>query len=188
MKAPVVPILIGDLWTEPQVTRFTAVHQPSSGDVIARTPMCGAKDVELAVVAGSEAYPAWSGAPVTARARVLFRYRELLEAHWGARPLEKLSSAIHTQTEGSPLFVGKMVRFLAQDGVPTATDNVDIESLDTGLPEGIREAIARRLSPLSLYANDVLSIAALIGRDFGFAQLAALVPEDSVQDLSLIHI
>lgn len=108
---------------------------------------------------------------------------ELLEAYWGARPLEKLSSAIHTQTEGSPLFVGKMARFLAQDGVPTATDNVDIESLDTGLPEGIREVIARRLSPLSLYANDVLSIAALIGRDFGFAQLAALVPEDSVQDL-----
>ena len=82
MKAPVVPILIGDLWTEPQVSHFTAVHQPSSGEVIARTPMCGSMDVELAVVAGSDAYPAWSRLPAPERGRVLFRYRELLEDHF----------------------------------------------------------------------------------------------------------
>ena len=82
MKAPVVPILIGDLWTEPQVSHFTAVHQPSSGEVIARTPMCGSMDVELAVVAGCDAYPDWSRLPAPERGRVLFRYRELLEDHF----------------------------------------------------------------------------------------------------------
>ena len=82
MKAPVVPILIGDLWTEPQVSHFTAVHQPSSGEVIARTPMCGSMDVELAVVAGSDAYPDWSRLPAPERGRVLFRSRELLEDHF----------------------------------------------------------------------------------------------------------
>lgn len=80
MAVPIVPTLIGDLWTEPEVEGFTSVHQPSTGEVIARTPHCSSLDVDMAVRAASEAYPDWSNSPVTDRARVLFRYRELLEA------------------------------------------------------------------------------------------------------------
>src|SRR4029079_15928609 len=35
-----------------------------------------------------------------------------------------------------------------------------------GLPEGVREVIGKRLSPLGDDTNDVLSVAAVIGREF----------------------
>ena len=88
-SAPVVPTLIGDLWTEPQVKQFTPVHQPSTGEVIARTPHCVEVDVDLAVSAAQEAFPAWSAVPAVDRGRFLFKYRELLE-----REFEELSKLL----------------------------------------------------------------------------------------------
>ena len=82
MTAPVVPILIGDLWTRPDVAESTPVHQPSSGAVIARAPHCTRREVDVAVRTAREAFPAWARTPAPDRARVLFRYRELLEARF----------------------------------------------------------------------------------------------------------
>ena len=79
-KAPVVPILIGNLWTEPSVAKSTPVHQPSSGVVLARAPHCTKREVDVAVRIAREAFPGWARTPAPERARVLFRYRELLEA------------------------------------------------------------------------------------------------------------
>ncbi len=45
-----------------------------------------------------------------------------------------------------------------------------------GIPEGVREVIGRRLNRLSAAANQALSLAAVIGRDFDLAVLAALLP------------
>ena len=47
MKAPVVPILIGDLWTAPQVSVFTAVHQ---ADVNILMISQGASKINIAFV------------------------------------------------------------------------------------------------------------------------------------------
>ena len=77
-----VPVLLGDEWLSPDVKEFTPVHRPATGEVIAQTPHCGSIDVDLAVAAAHEAYGSWSRTPAPERARVLFRYRELLEAHF----------------------------------------------------------------------------------------------------------
>jgi len=87
--APVVPTLIGDLWTTPQVAQFTPVHQPASGEVIARTPHCVEVDVDLAVTTAGAAFPAWSNTPATDRGQILFKYKELLE-----RDFEELSQLL----------------------------------------------------------------------------------------------
>jgi len=76
-----------------------------------------------------------------------------------------LTSAIHSQTEGNPLFVREVVRFLQQEGhldrsIPTMIPKT------IRLPEGIREAIGRRLNLLSATCNDVLATAAVIGHEF----------------------
>ncbi len=81
MSSAVVPILIGDTWTEPAVSSFTPVHNPCKGEVIARTPHCNALDIDLAVRVAQEAFPAWAATPAPDRARVLFKYRELLVHH-----------------------------------------------------------------------------------------------------------
>lgn len=64
-----------------------------------------------------------------------------------------LASRIHDETRGNPLFVREVLLGLDADAV----DRV---------PEGVREAVGRRLSRLSEPANRVLGIAAVVGRDF----------------------
>lgn len=60
------------------------VHNPSSGEVIAETPLSAASDVDRAVQAARQAFAGWGAAPALKRAAVLFRYRELLELNFNA--------------------------------------------------------------------------------------------------------
>jgi ATP/maltotriose-dependent transcriptional regulator MalT len=76
-----------------------------------------------------------------------------------------LTSAIHGQTEGNPLFVREVVRFLEQEGYFKLASSAMIPRT-IRLPEGIREAIGRRLNLLSAACNDVLATAAVIGHEF----------------------
>ena len=55
------------------------VYNPSTGEVIARTPLVGAAEVDAVVRAAAEALPAWADTPVVERARVMFRLRTLME-------------------------------------------------------------------------------------------------------------
>src|SRR5687767_11775990 len=74
-----VPILTGGRWSYPTVENFNNVYNPSTGEVIARAPMCGRREVDAAVESATKAYVHWSRTPATKRASVLFRYRALLE-------------------------------------------------------------------------------------------------------------
>jgi malonate-semialdehyde dehydrogenase (acetylating)/methylmalonate-semialdehyde dehydrogenase len=61
---------------------FLNVHNPATGEVIARTPLSTAEDLDAAVDAATQAFPAWRDTPAMVRARALFRFRELLERHF----------------------------------------------------------------------------------------------------------
>jgi serine/threonine protein kinase/tetratricopeptide (TPR) repeat protein len=81
-----------------------------------------------------------------------------------------LAQAIHNQTEGNPLFVQEVVRYLTEEklliragGKMIATGSTPLEM---SIPEGLRDVIGKRLSRLSDGCNRLLSIAAVIGRDF----------------------
>ena len=76
-----------------------------------------------------------------------------------------LTSAIHSQTEGNPLFVREVVRYLQQQGHFDRASSAMIPRT-IRLPEGIREAIGRRLNLLSAACNDILATAAVIGHEF----------------------
>ena len=76
-----------------------------------------------------------------------------------------LTRAIHSQTEGNPLFVREVVRYLQQQGHFDRASSATIPTT-IRLPEGIREAIGRRLNLLSAACNDVLATAAVIGHEF----------------------
>jgi malonate-semialdehyde dehydrogenase (acetylating)/methylmalonate-semialdehyde dehydrogenase len=78
----VVPVWIGGRWRTLPAESHTPVHNPATGEIIARTPMLGAKEVEDAVQAASLAFETWSRLPATKRAAVLFQYRTLLETHF----------------------------------------------------------------------------------------------------------
>ena len=103
-----------------------------------------------------------------------------IEATSGINPPTGLVSAVHTQTEGNPLFVTEVVRLLVQEGELTP-ERRDTDSWNVRIPEGVREVIGRRLDRLTERCNETLTIASVIGRDFALDQLELLI-EDISQD------
>jgi malonate-semialdehyde dehydrogenase (acetylating)/methylmalonate-semialdehyde dehydrogenase len=73
--------LIDGQLTAANTDRFEDVFNPSTGEVIASVPLSGSQDVKAAVDAAAGALRSWSRTPIIDRARVMFRYRELLERH-----------------------------------------------------------------------------------------------------------
>jgi len=58
------------------------VFDPATGELIARTPLSTREDLARAVAAAERAFPEWAATPVVDRARVLFRFKMLLEEHF----------------------------------------------------------------------------------------------------------
>ena len=73
---------IGGRWVGAHTTEFFDVHNPAVGDVIGRTPLSTGADVDAAVRAATDAFPAWRDTPVNARAQVLYRFKAQLEEHF----------------------------------------------------------------------------------------------------------
>ena len=81
-KLDAVPLLCGGEWQELSGVDVTPIHNPSTGEVIAETPMCTSVHVDAAVEAAAAAFPAWWETPPTERARIFFRFKALLEEHF----------------------------------------------------------------------------------------------------------
>jgi malonate-semialdehyde dehydrogenase (acetylating)/methylmalonate-semialdehyde dehydrogenase len=77
------PLFIGGEWIKSERSA-TPVYNPSTGDVIAECPAGGAAEVNAAVAAAAAAFPAWRDTPAVERARVFFRYRQLVEENFDA--------------------------------------------------------------------------------------------------------
>ncbi|MGA7782231.1 MAG: CoA-acylating methylmalonate-semialdehyde dehydrogenase [Paraburkholderia sp.] len=61
--------------------RYNDVYDPAQGRVSARVPVADVGEVAAAVAAAKAAFPAWSETTPLARARLMFKFKELLEAH-----------------------------------------------------------------------------------------------------------
>ncbi|MGH9181198.1 MAG: ATP-binding protein, partial [Acidimicrobiales bacterium] len=89
---------------------------------------------------------------------------------------------VFTTTDGNPLFVESLLRHL--DDTVATPEAVRIGGL--GLPDDIKEVIARRQAGLSRGCQKALTVAAVIGRQFGSAllgEVADLTEEELVQVL-----
>jgi malonate-semialdehyde dehydrogenase (acetylating)/methylmalonate-semialdehyde dehydrogenase len=79
------PFIAGDAAgggsVRPENGRAGDVFDPSTGQVQARVAFSTAADLDRAVVAAAAAQPGWAATNPQRRARVLFRFRELLEAN-----------------------------------------------------------------------------------------------------------
>jgi tetratricopeptide (TPR) repeat protein len=93
-----------------------------------------------------------------------------------------LAEVVHRQTEGNPLFVQEVVRYLAEEGLITRKEGKWRPTRDTPLemsiPEGLRDVIGKRLSLLSPECNQLLSVASVIGREFALETLKAVAAVD----------
>jgi malonate-semialdehyde dehydrogenase (acetylating) / methylmalonate-semialdehyde dehydrogenase len=69
-------------WIESATEKYEIVPNPATGEELARVPLSTRKDLDLAVKAAKEAFKTWSKTPVPKRARILFKYQQLLLEHW----------------------------------------------------------------------------------------------------------
>ena len=92
-----VPLFINDEWVKSRATETAPVYNPSDGEQIAATPMCGAEEVDMAARAAAAAFPAWANTPAVERARVMFRLAALME-----RDFESLAQLV-TREHGKTL-------------------------------------------------------------------------------------
>ncbi len=81
-NTPVLQNLIGGQWVSAVTDATDPVPNPATGETLAYVPMSGTEDVARAVEAANKAYQSWSKTPVPKRARILFKYQQLLVEHW----------------------------------------------------------------------------------------------------------
>ena len=63
----------------PDSANTQAVYNPATGEVVRHVALADKATVEQAIEAAAAAFPAWRETPVAKRARIMFRFKELLE-------------------------------------------------------------------------------------------------------------
>ncbi len=114
-----VPILCAGEWHDATTERWAEIYNPSRGSVVGSVPLCTAQETERVVSAAAAALPEWSNTPVVERARIMFRFHALMDAHLDE--LAALVTAEHGKTlseSGAEMKRGlEMVEFAA--GIPS---------------------------------------------------------------------
>lgn len=62
-------------------TRQQAIYNPSTGEISKQVDLASKKTVEEAIAVAQAAFPAWRNTPAIKRARVMFKFKALLEEH-----------------------------------------------------------------------------------------------------------
>jgi len=100
-----------------------------------------------------------------------------------------LRDALAAETDGNPFFVGELLRHLIETGVVYQDGDgrwtVRGDLRERGQPVSVRDVIGRRVARLGGEAVRILSMAAVIGRDFDLGALAAAsdTGEDALLDV-----
>jgi malonate-semialdehyde dehydrogenase (acetylating)/methylmalonate-semialdehyde dehydrogenase len=135
-------MLVNGDWHELRNIETSPVHNPSTGDVIALTPMCTAAHVDDAVQAAAAAFSAWWETPPVERARVLFRFKMLLEENF--EDIARCNTREHGKTliesRGDVRRGIEMVEFAC--GIPSLLSGDTVENVARGIDcETIRQPL-----------------------------------------------
>src|SRR3990172_3209329 len=140
---------IGGRWVKAHATDFFDVHNPAAGDVIGRTPLSTADDVDAAVQAAARAFPAWRDTPVNTRAQVLYKFKALLELHF--EEMARIVTTEHGKTlDESRGSVRRGIECVeVACGAPSLMQGTGLEDISSGIdchvvrqPLGVVGAIA----------------------------------------------
>ncbi len=99
--------------------------------------------------------------------------------------------ALHRHTEGNPFFLEEIIRHLLETGGVYSeagrwkVDRGAVEAL--AVPRGVRDLLESRLSRLSDACRNVLTLAAVLGRQFDFATLGHMAELDEEALLDLVE-
>lgn len=128
---------IGGAWVDSQADIFEDIPNPATGEILAKVPLSTTEDVEQAVTSAKEAFLTWKKVPVPQRARVLFRYQQLLHDHWEelARLITRENGKNYDEAYGEVLRGIECVEFAC--GVPTLMQGSQLPDIANGIESGM---------------------------------------------------
>lgn len=124
-------------WVESKSTNIEPVYNPATGEVIANVPLSTAEELDHAVQVADAAFQEWKEVPVPRRARIMFKYQQLLVEHWDelAKLITIENGKNFTEAHGEVLRGIECVEFAA--GAPTLMMGEQLPSIATGLESGV---------------------------------------------------
>jgi malonate-semialdehyde dehydrogenase (acetylating)/methylmalonate-semialdehyde dehydrogenase len=78
-----VKMLINGQFTESTTPHWEEVTNPATQEVIAEVPYSTSDEIDNAVAAAAEAFKTWKNIPISTRARLFFRFQELIRKNMG---------------------------------------------------------------------------------------------------------
>ena len=128
---------IGGEWVEAKTDQTEPVYNPATGEVIAHVPISTQKDLDQAVEIAKKAFESWKEIAVPKRARILFKYQQLLVENWDelAKLITLENGKNFTEAHGEVLRGIECVEFAA--GAPSLMMGDNLPSIATGLESGV---------------------------------------------------
>ena len=113
--------------------RSQNVFNPATGAVTGKVSLASSKDVDAAVAAAQAAFPAWADAPPLKRARVMFKFLELVNLHKDdlARMITFEHGKVFTDAQGEVSRGIDIIEFAT--GIPQLLKGDYTEQVSTGI-------------------------------------------------------
>ena len=124
---------IGGKWVESKSDHYESVYNPATGEIIAEVPISSNEDVENAIQTAKDTFKEWKEVPVPKRARILFKYQQLLVENWDdlARLITTENGKNFKEAHGEVLRGIECVEFAA--GAPQLMKGDSLASIASGL-------------------------------------------------------
>ncbi|AUD13059.1 MULTISPECIES: CoA-acylating methylmalonate-semialdehyde dehydrogenase [unclassified Planococcus (in: firmicutes)] len=128
---------IGGQWVKSNTDKYEEVPNPATGELLAEVPISTSEDLETAVASAKEAFSTWKKTPVPQRARIMFKYQQLLVDHWDelATIITKENGKNFNEAYGEVQRGIECVEFAA--GAPTLMMGQQLPDIATNVESGM---------------------------------------------------
>lgn len=130
-----------------QTQRYDEVHDPSTGELIARVPCCTREEVDQAIAAAQAAFPKWADTPPHKRAQCMFKLRNLIVEHFDELTMmvARENGKCWSEAAGDVQKAQEMTEFAC--GIPTLMMGEGLMNVSSGYDT------SRYMEPLGVYAG-----------------------------------
>jgi malonate-semialdehyde dehydrogenase (acetylating) / methylmalonate-semialdehyde dehydrogenase len=135
MSAATVPSFIAGRFEEPGSEETDPIYDPATGETIALLPYSSPPEIERAIRAAKEAFPAWANTPAPDRAQVMFRFKAVLEERFEdlAQLVTRENGKTLPESRGEVRRAIEVVELAC--GAPTLTMGTNLDQIAEGIDE-----------------------------------------------------
>lgn len=128
---------IGGEWVASASGKTDPVYNPATEEILAYVPLSSREELDQAVQNAKDAFKTWSKTPVPRRARIMFKYQQLLVDHWEelARIITLENGKNYTEAYGEVQRGIECVEFAA--GAPTLMMGKQLPDIATNVESGM---------------------------------------------------